>query len=143
MSQAIERGERLDEKRLYMNHLWREKAAIASKVIAEEMTLAEAEKSFRALYAADPDYLDRLRNLYPDAYEEELVARSKAIIGDQSTYDYRRVWAMLKREGREKRLAPVNAKRVHRVMKAHGMLLQRHAGGADARRHDGKTERPT
>ena len=45
---------------------------------------------------------------------------------------------MLKREGREKGLAPVNAKRVHRVMKAHGMLLQRHAGGADARRHDGK-----
>jgi putative transposase len=72
------------------------------------------------------------------APEEELVARIKAIIGDQPTYGYRRVWAMLKREGREKRLAPVNAKRVHRVMKAHGMLLQRHAGGADARRHDGK-----
>ena len=67
-----------------------------------------------------------------------LVARIKAIIGDQPTYGYRRVWALLKREGREKGLAPVNAKRVHRVMKAHGMLLQRHAGGADARRHDGK-----
>ena len=65
-------------------------------------------------------------------------ARIKAIIGDQPTYGYRRVWAMLKREGREKGLAPVNAKRVHRVMKAHGMLLQRHAGGADTRRHDGK-----
>jgi putative transposase len=74
----------------------------------------------------------------PAAPEEELVARIKAIIGDQPTYGYRRVWAMLKREGREKGLAPVNAKRVHRVMKAHGMLLQRHAGGADARRHDGK-----
>ena len=34
--------------------------------------------------------------------------------------------------------SPVNAKRVHRVMRAHGMLLQRHAGGVDARRHDGK-----
>ncbi len=74
----------------------------------------------------------------PPAPEEELVARIKAIIGDQPTYGYRRVWAMLKREGRQKGLAPVNAKRVHRVMKAHGMLLQRHAGGADARRHDGK-----
>src|SRR5579863_8002526 len=74
----------------------------------------------------------------PPVPEEELVARIKAVIGDQPTYGYRRVWAMLKREGREKGLAPVNAKRVHRVMKAHGMLLQRHAGGADARRHDGK-----
>ena len=74
----------------------------------------------------------------PAAPEEGLVARIKAIIGDQPTYGYRRVWAMLKREGREKGLSPVNAKRVHRVMKAHGMLLGRHAGGAEARRHDGK-----
>ncbi len=74
----------------------------------------------------------------PPAPEEGLVARIRAIIGDQPTYGYRRVWAMLKREGREKGLAPVNAKRVHRVMKAHRMLLQRHAGGADTRRHDGK-----
>jgi putative transposase len=74
----------------------------------------------------------------PSAPEEELVARIKAIIGDQPTYGYRRVWALLKREGREKGLAPVNAKRVHRVMKAHRMLLRRHAGGAEARRHDGK-----
>jgi putative transposase len=37
----------------------------------------------------------------PPAPEEGLVARTKAIIGDQPTYGYRRVWAMLKREGRE------------------------------------------
>ena len=35
----------------------------------------------------------------PSAPEEELVARIKAIIGDQPTYG-RRVWALLKREGR-------------------------------------------
>jgi transposase InsO family protein len=74
----------------------------------------------------------------PPAPEEGLVARIKAILAEQPTYGYRRVWAMVRREGREKGLAPVNAKRVHRVMKAHGMLLQRHAGGAEARRHDGK-----
>jgi putative transposase len=32
----------------------------------------------------------------------------------------------------------VNAKRVYRAMKAHGLLLQRHVGGVDQRRHDGK-----
>ena len=68
------------------------------------------------------------------APDEALVARIKAIIGDQPTYGYRRVWALLRREAAIEGLAPVNAKRVHRVMKAHGMLLQRHAGGAEARR---------
>jgi putative transposase len=72
------------------------------------------------------------------APEEGLVTRIKAIIGDQPTYGYRRVWALLRREAAIKGLPPVNAKRVHRVMRAHGMLLQRHAGGAEARRHDGK-----
>jgi len=71
------------------------------------------------------------------APEEDFLVRIKAIIGEQPTYGCRRVWAMLRREGRAKGLAPVNAKRVHRVMKAHGMLLWRHAGGPQARRHDG------
>src|SRR5215218_4689817 len=31
-----------------------------------------------------------------------------------------------------------NHKRIYRVMKAHGLLLQRHAGGAEERRHDGR-----
>jgi putative transposase len=70
--------------------------------------------------------------------DDELVSAIKAIIGAQPTYGYRRVWAMLRREAAIKGYSPVNAKRVHRVMRAHGMLLQRHAGGVDARRHDGK-----
>ena len=61
--------------------------------------------------------------------DDELVSAIKVIIGAQPTYGYRRVWAMLRREAAIKGYSPVNAKRVHRVMKAHGMLLQRHAGG--------------
>lgn len=72
------------------------------------------------------------------APEAGLVTRIKAIIGDQPTYGYGRVWALLRREAAIKGHPPVNAKRVHRVMKAHGMLLQRHAGGVKTRRHDGK-----
>jgi len=68
----------------------------------------------------------------------DLVSAIKAIIGDQPTYGYRRVWALLRREAVMQGHPPVNAKRVYRVMKAHGMLLQRHAGGAQERRHDGK-----
>jgi putative transposase len=72
------------------------------------------------------------------APDDDLVAAIKAIIGDQPTYGYRRVWAMLRRAAVSEGRPPVNHKRVHRVMKAHGMLLRRHAGGAEQRRHDGR-----
>ena len=70
--------------------------------------------------------------------DDELVQDIQTIIGGQPTYGYRRVWALLKREAGRTGREPVNAKRVYRVMKLHGMLLQRHAGGVGQRRHDGK-----
>ena len=48
------------------------------------------------------------------------------------TYGYRRVHAILKRQA-----LAANHKRVYRVMKVHGLLLDRHAGGVE-RRHDGR-----
>src|SRR5215217_5779878 len=70
--------------------------------------------------------------------DEDLVEAIKAIIGSLPTYGYRRVHALLVRQAREQGQAPPNHKRVYRVMKAHGLLLQRHAGGAEERRHDGR-----
>jgi len=71
----------------------------------------------------------------PDA---ELVAAIKTIIGSLPTYGYRRVHALLVRQVREQGRPAPNHKRVYRVMKAHGLLLQRQAGGAAERRHDGR-----
>jgi putative transposase len=74
----------------------------------------------------------------PPLPEEELVAEIKAVIAELPTYGYRRVHAILRRRARaEGRPAP-NHKRVFRVMKVHDLLLERHAGGADQRRHDGR-----
>ena len=70
----------------------------------------------------------------PDA---ELVAQIKVLIGELPTYGYRRVHAILKRQALAAGLKPANHKRVYRVMKAHGLLLDRHAGGIE-RRHDGR-----
>lgn len=71
----------------------------------------------------------------PDA---EPLAAIQALVADLPTYGYRRVHALLRGEAeREGRPAP-NVKRVYRVMKVHGVLLQRHAGGAEKRRHEGK-----
>jgi putative transposase len=74
----------------------------------------------------------------PARPDDDLVGDIETIIGRQPTYGYRRVWALLKREAARVGSGPINVKRVYRAMKAHGLLLQRHAGGVGQRRHDGK-----
>jgi putative transposase len=77
----------------------------------------------------------------PPAPEDELLARITAVIAALPTYGYRRVHALLRRQAEEEGQPPPNHKRVWRVMKAHGLLLARHAGGAE-RRHDGRVAVP-
>ena len=86
----------------------------------------------------------RQRRGRPPQPEAELVAEIKALIAGQPTYGYRRIHALLRRQRRQQGGALVNVKRVYRVMKAHGLLLQRHTGGGEERRHDGRVavERP-
>jgi putative transposase len=73
----------------------------------------------------------------PPAPADELVAAIKAVIADLPTYGYRRVHAILRRRALAEGRQPPNHKRIYRVMKEHGLLLQRHAGGSK-RRHDGR-----
>lgn len=79
----------------------------------------------------------RLRVGRPPAPADALVAEIKAVIADLPTYGYRRVHAILRRKALAEGRSPANHKRVYRVMKEYGLLLQRHAGGAE-RRHDGR-----
>ncbi|MFZ5667803.1 MAG: IS3 family transposase [Pseudomonadota bacterium] len=74
----------------------------------------------------------------PPLPEEDLVARIQALIAELPTYGYRRIHALLRRQARNGGPSAPNAKRVYRVMKVHGLLLQRHSGKADERRHDGR-----
>ncbi len=71
----------------------------------------------------------------PDA---GLLAAIQALIADLPTYGYRRVHALLRRQAEQEGRAAPNVKRVYRVMKVHGLLLQRHAGGGEERRHEGR-----
>ena len=74
----------------------------------------------------------------PPQPDEDLVAEIKAVIADMPTYGYRRVHAILCRKARATGAPSPNHKRVYRVMKARGLLLQRHAGDPDGRRHNGR-----
>lgn len=71
----------------------------------------------------------------PDA---ELVAEIRSLIAELPTYGYRRVHALLRRAAEADRRPVPNVKRVYRVMKLHGLLLQRHSGRGEERRHDGR-----
>ena len=67
-----------------------------------------------------------------------MLAGIKAVINDMPTYGYRRVHAILRRKAVLEGGPPApNHKRVWRVMKENGLLLQRHAGG-ETRRHEGR-----
>ena len=74
----------------------------------------------------------------PFADDADLVAAIKIVIGTMPSYGYRRVWAVLRRKAELEDRQPPNHKRLYRVMKAHGLLLARHAGGVSERRYDGR-----
>lgn len=74
----------------------------------------------------------------PPLPDGELVAEIRRLIADLPTYGYRRVHALLRRAAAAKGGTAPNVKRVYRVMKLHGLLLERHSGCAEERRHDGR-----
>jgi len=70
--------------------------------------------------------------------DAELAGTIRRLVDERPTYGYRRIAALLKRERRSGGMAPVNAKRVYRLMKKHGLLLERHTGRRRPREHDGQ-----
>jgi len=72
------------------------------------------------------------------ADDVDLVADIRRLVDQRPTYGYRRIAALLKRERRSAGRQPVNAKRIFRLMKKHGLLLQRYTGRRRPGEHDGK-----
>ncbi len=68
----------------------------------------------------------------------ELTTDIRRLVDQRPTYGYRRIAALLKRERRSAGQDPVNAKRVYRLMKKDGLLLERHTGRRFPRDHDGQ-----
>ena len=101
------------------------------KTIADTLGVARSNLATKAKVAP-------CRRGRPPQREAELLAEIKQVIAGQPTYGYRRVHASIRQRRRDEGGAPVNVKRVHRVMKAHGLLLQRHTGDGVERRHDGR-----
>lgn len=103
------------------------------KTIADTLGVA---RSNLAAHAA-PKTARQRRGRRPQP-EDELLAEIKQAIAGQPTYGYRRIHALVRRRRAREDRPAVNAKRVYRVMKVHSLLLERHSGKGQERRHDGR-----
>jgi putative transposase len=103
------------------------------KTVADVLGVARSNLTVQA--APTTVRQGRGRRSQPDA---ALLAEIKELIAELPTYGYRRVHALLRRRREATGERAVNVKRVYRVMKTHGLLLQRHSGSGIERRHDGR-----
>jgi putative transposase len=78
------------------------------------------------------------RGPYRKAEDAELLSAIRRLVDARPTYGYRRIAALLNRERRAADQAPVNAKRIHRIMGNNAMLLEKHTAVRKGRVHDGK-----
>lgn len=76
---------------------------------------------------------------YQKAEDEELLILVKDILFERPTYGYRRVTALLNAKLRKLRKPMVNHKRIYRLMKLNGLLLQKRPY-RPKRAHTGKVE---
>lgn len=72
-------------------------------------------------------------------HDHELIEEIERAVVHLPSYGYRRVWGVLRRAREQAGAAPLNAKRVYRVMREQGLLLQRRrTPSRPERRHDGQ-----
>ncbi|MGR3440064.1 MAG: IS3 family transposase [Paracoccus sp. (in: a-proteobacteria)] len=102
------------------------------KAVAETLGVARSNLIERLQGRTKP------RRRYHKAQDAAVVPRITALVTARPTYGYRRITAILNRQLRSEDLAPVNHKRVYRIMKAHSLLLARKYTERPEHVHDGK-----
>ena len=102
------------------------------KAVAETLGVARSNLIDRLKGRTKP------RRRYQKAQDAAVVPRITALVSARPTYGYRRITAILNRQLRSEGLAPVNHKRVYRIMQAHNLLLSRKYSERPEHVHDGK-----
>ena len=101
-------------------------------------TVADTLRVSRANLAERLQGKSKVRGPYRKAADADLLPVIRRLVDARPTYGYRRIAALLNRERRAADQPPVNAKRVHRIMANHAMLLEKHTAVRKGRVHDGK-----
>ena len=99
--------------------------------------LGVARSNMTAKLARPSDWRDGRKARQTD--DAGLVEEIRRIIAHLPSWGYRRVWGKLRNERETQGVASVNVKRVYRVMRVHGLLLERRPMPLrPQRRHEGK-----
>lgn len=102
------------------------------KAVAETLGVARSNLVDRLAGRTRP------RGCYHKAGDAVIVPMITALVTARPTYGYRRITALLNRQLRETGVAPVNHKRVYRIMQANNLLLARKYAERPDLAHDGK-----
>ena len=102
------------------------------KVVAETLGVSRSGLHDRLTGSAKP------RRRYHKAQDAAILPMISALVAARPTYGYRRTTALLNRRFRTEGLAPVNHKRVYRIMQAHNLLLARRYTERPELTHEGK-----
>lgn len=102
------------------------------KRIAEVLGVSRSNLTLRQKDQGTP------RGRYRKSEDDLLLPAIRRFVDARPTYGYRRIAALVNRERRSEGLAPINRKRVHRIMQANALVLERHTGRPRGRVHDGK-----
>lgn len=102
------------------------------KKICETLEVARSNIAERSKGQSKP------RNKYSMADDQWLLPMILETIDERPTYGYRRIHALLNKRLRADERAPVNHKRVYRIMRQNGLLLARYTGKKTTKAHDGK-----
>ncbi|GAB5100271.1 hypothetical protein YK56LOC_59880 [Caballeronia sp. HLA56] len=103
--------------------------------------LGVARSNVSVKLARTADWQDGRRARKTD--DAGIVDEIRLLVADLPSYGYRRVWGLLRSERELRCEAPVNAKRVYRVMRQHDLLLHRRpARPSIERRHEGTVAVP-
>lgn len=101
-------------------------------VVAETLSVSRSNLHARLTGGAKP------RRRYHKAQDAAVVPLITALVAARPTYGYRRITALLNRKLRTEGEAPLNHKRVYRIMQAQNLLLARHYTERPDRTHNGK-----
>jgi putative transposase len=103
------------------------------KLISESLGVARSQLTVRLNPGAQPE---RRRRVLDDT---ALVEEIRTEVSELPSYGYRRVWGLLRRRRETQSQAPINVKRVYRVMRDHRLLLERRIKQPGvAPRHEGR-----
>ena len=102
------------------------------KVVAETLDVSRSNLNARLNGCVKP------RRRYHKAQDAVVLPLILALVAARPTYGYRRITALRNRRLRGDGAAPINHKRIYRIMQAHDLLLARRYTERPEQMHEGK-----